>query len=243
MLPTTPLSTTYALCWALLSLFSGSTLILSSVSGSKVNLVAATRSARELLKPTHIITDARTVPSFLDDLTAMAGSGGLSATYSAWSTARAINQGYMPNKARPPYLPSSLSALKTLYVVQPDTLPADHRISSSTLSKLRLLLGARVALALASGRVAGYVAQTDVLDYRDKGGVNCVGSVAASLELLLVGEENEMTKADGVGDLAVRGASAVREKGKEKEKTVLEGVKARIDVDNTVVLTGSVTLI
>lgn len=173
----------------------------------------------------------------------MAGSGGLSAAYSAWSTARAINQGYMPESAKPSYLPSSLSALKTLYIAQPDTLLADHRISSATLSKLRLLLSSRVALALTSGRVAGHVAQTNVLDYRDKGGVNCVGSVAASLELLLVGDESEMVKADGVGDLAVRGPSAVSEKGKQKEKTVLEGLKARIDVDNTVVLTGSVTLI
>ncbi|KAK5101093.1 hypothetical protein LTS08_004699 [Lithohypha guttulata] len=241
ILITTPLNTTYALCWALLALFSGSTLLLTSVAGPNINLITATKSARQLLKPTQIIADARSIPRLLEDLTSLAGQGGLGAKYSVWSTARAINQGYMPSPtSKPTYLPSSLSALKTLYIAQPDILPSAQRISSATLSNLRLLLSARVSLALTSARVAGYIAQTNILDYRDKLGVNCVGPVAASLEVCLVGEEDELAKSDGVGEVAVKGPGVA---GREKGRVVLEGVRARVDLDNTVVLVGSITLV
>ena len=235
VLLTAPLNTSYPLCFALLTLFTGSTLLLTSVSGAKISLLNATKSARERLKPTHIIADSRAMPRFVEDLTQLAGKGGIGAKYAIWSTGRAISQGYMPAvTSKPGYLPSSLSALKMLYIVQPDIIGVSERLPSSTLAELRILLSARVSLALTTGQVAGYVAQTNVLDYRDKGALNCVGPVAASLELSLVGEEAEVGKTDGVGEVAVKGPSVV---GRDlKEKVVLRGLKAMVDGDNTVVL-------
>lgn len=233
VLPASGLSTSYALCWTLLTLFSGSTLLLNSVSGPTVNLVAVTKSARQKLKPNYVIADARAIPRFLDEISATAGSGGVGGKYTAWSTGRAINQGYMEVEKSPAYLPVGLSGLKTLYIAQPDVLEGEQRVKSSTLSALRLLLGARVSLALTTGRVAGYVAQTNVLDYRDKGDTCCVGPVAASLELHLSGAEEEMSKVDGIGALTVKGPAVT---GRGKDKAVLDHIRARVDSDNTLVL-------
>jgi len=233
VLPSTHLHTSYALCWTLLALFSGSTLLLNSVSGPTVNLVAVTKSARQKLKPTYVIADARSIPRFLEEMTTTAGNSGIGGKYSAWSTGRAINQGYMEVENSPTYLPVGLSGLKTLYIAQPDVLEGAQRVKSSTLSALRLLLGARVSLALTTGRVAGYVAQTNVLDYRDKGDACCVGPVAASLELHLTGAEEEMSKVDGVGALTVKGPAVT---GKDKDKVVLDHIRVRVDSDNTLVL-------
>ncbi|KAK5937221.1 hypothetical protein PMZ80_010521 [Knufia obscura] len=233
VLPTSGLNTSYALCWALLTLFSGSTLILNSVSGPEVDLIAVTKSARQAIKPTYIIADARAVSRFLNEMTTMAGNSGIGGKYGAWSTARTISQGYMDVTQSPSYLPVGLSGLKTFYIAQPDVVERARHVKSSSLASLRLLLGARVALALTTGRVAGYVAQTNVFDYRDKGDICCVGPVAASLELHLAGDEQEMSKADGVGILTVKGPAVT---GKGKDKAVLDHIRAKVDSDNTLVL-------
>ena len=163
----------------------------------------------------------------------MSSQAGLSGSYSTWQTGRAIAQGYLSTSTKAGHLPSGLQGLKTLYIAQPDVLPADVRISSNTLSKLRLLLSARVCLALTTGRVGGFVAQTGIYDYRDKGGVSCVGCVASSLELWLVGEEEEMGKSNGAGRVSVRGPAVVG--GRASDKVTLD-VVGRVDGDNTVVL-------
>jgi len=233
VLPTTGLNTSYALCWSFLTLFTGSTLLVNSVCGPTVNIIAVTKSARQKLKPTHVIADARATSRFLEEMTAAMGSSSIGGKYAAWSTGRAISQGYMEVGKSPSYLPVGLSALKTLYIAQPDVLEGAQRVNSSTLASLRLLLNARVSLALTTGRVAGFVAQTNILDYRNKGHTCCVGTVAASLELHLTGPEEEMSKIDGVGALTVRGPAVT---GKEKEKAVLDHLKGRVDRDNTLVL-------
>lgn len=232
VLPTLPLSQTYALTWALLALFSGSTLLLTSVAGASVNLINATKSARQKLKPTHVIADVRAVSRFYTDLSALSSQGGISGKYSTWGVGRSISQGYMTPETKPSYLPPGLEGLKVLYISQPDILPANARVDSNTLLKLRIVLNARISLALTSGRVAGYVAQNGIFDYRDKGNVSCVGAVASSIELWLSGEEEEMGKTDGVGRVSVRGPAVA---GKDGEKVTLD-VLARVDGDNTLVL-------
>lgn len=233
ILPTTPLSQTYALAWALLALFSGSTLLLTSVAGQNVNLINATKSARQKLKPTHLIADARALSRFYTDLSALSAQGGIGGKYATWGVARSISQGYMDTDSKPSYLPPGLQKLKVLYLSQPDVLPASSRIESGTLLKVRLLLNARVSLALTSGRVAGYVAQSGIFDYRDKGSVSCVGAVASSVELWLSAEEDEMSKTDGgIGHICVKGPAVA---GKDGEKVTLN-VLARVDGDNTIML-------
>jgi len=81
VLPTTSLTSIYTLTWVLLTLFSGSTLLLNSVSGSKINLIAATKSAREKLHPTVIVTHADTIQRFSGQLGELFASGGLGAKY------------------------------------------------------------------------------------------------------------------------------------------------------------------
>lgn len=90
-------------------------------------------------------------------------------------------------------------------------------------------------MALTSGVVAGYVAQSNPLDYRDKGSVVGVGGVASSIEAHLVGEEKEMEGLDAVGEIMVKGPAVVG--GKSVQKLV-EGVTVKFDGDNTVVLVG-----
>lgn len=236
VLPTASLTTTYTLVWSLLALFSGSHLLLNAVSGPQVSLLAATKSSRQLVKPTHIITDARTIPTFLKDIQAAFGNGGVPAKFAKWQLDRSLVQGILPAKSqtsKPGYLPAAFSNLKTLYIDVPSYLPATERPTSSTLATLRLLLHARVVTALTSGVVAGYVAQSNTLDYRDKKDVVGIGAVASSIELHLAGDEAEMSKVDAVGELVVKGPAVVGPKGGKK---VVEGVKARIDVDHSVVL-------
>lgn len=137
---------------------------------------------------------------------------------------------------KPDHLPPAFTQLKTLYIEQPASTAASARITSATLSSLRLLLGARVSLALTAEEVAGAVAQSNVLDYRDKGEVCCVGPPVGSLEISLAGQESEMSKVLGaVGRLVVRGPAAVGNVEK-KEKVTLHGVQAKIDVDGTILL-------
>lgn len=161
-------------------------------------------------------------------------SGGIGAKFAQWSLNRSLIQGIMPaHTSKPGYLPPSLSSLKALYIDVPAYLPATERPRSSTLAALRLLLSARVSVALTSGSVAGYVTQSNTLDYRDKQDAVSVGSVASSIELHLAGEEEQVSQLNGVGHLVAKGPAVVGTKG---EKQVIEGVTARFDADNTVIL-------
>lgn len=156
------------------------------------------------------------------------------ANYAKWSVNRLLAQGVMPvHTSKPGYLPPSLSNLKALYIDLPAYLAASERPKSSTLAALRLLLSARVSVALTSGIVAGFVAQSNPLDYRDKKDVVSVGSVASSIELHLTGDEKHMEQVDGAGKLVAKGPAVVGAKG---EKKVVDGATARFDVDNTIIL-------
>lgn len=157
------------------------------------------------------------------------------------------------------YLPSSLSKLKILFIAQPSSTPAPDRLTSSSLATLRTLLTTKVVLALTHGRVAGAVAQTNPLDYRDKGTVCCIGPLSPSLEGNLIAQEEYLVKNLGAakGTLAVRGPAVVTnaaeagtgrtrvetsgdndetEQGPRRPKTILDGVMCRVDADGTFIL-------
>lgn len=159
-------------------------------------------------------------------------------------------------RASAAYLPSSLSKLKILFIAQPSTTSAPDRLTSSSLATLRTLLSTKAVLALTHGRVAGAVAQTNSLDYRDKGAVCCIGPLMSSLEGNLVAQEEYLVKNLGAakGTLAVRGPAVVvasttssragitsekdddSTQGPKRPKTRLEGVMCRVDGDGTLIL-------
>ncbi len=60
-----------------------------------------------------------------------------------------------------------------------------------------------------------------------------MGAVASSLELWLVGSEEEMGGVHGVGGVVVKGPAVA---GKKGEKVEVEGVRGLILGDNTLVL-------
>lgn len=195
-------------------------------------------------------------------MTALSASAGPLNRLTSIFTRRDISSGSMP-RAPAPYLPSSLSKLKILFIAQPSSTPAPDRLTSSSLATLRTLLTTKVVLALTHGRVAGAVAQTNPLDYRDKGTVCCIGPLSPSLEGNLVAQEEYIVKNLGAakGTLAVRGPAVVTnaagsgsgagagstrvetsgdndetEQGPRRPKTTLDGVMCRVDADGTFIL-------
>lgn len=91
--------------------------------------------------------------------------------------------------------------VRALLVSQRDS-DDKNRLSSSVLSSIRLALGARIGYALTSGAVAGAVAQTNVLDYRNKGSVVNVGAPVTSVEVHLRGEDELMERERPVGKVS-----------------------------------------
>lgn len=96
---------------------------------------------------------------------------------------------------------------------------------------MRLLLGARIGYALTTPLVAGAVAQTNILDYRDKGrDIVCYGAPLSSVEINLEGEEDVMGTSTPKGKLSIKGPAVVG-----GGKITLDLV-VQIDRDHTVVL-------
>ena len=109
---------------------------------------------------------------------------------------QSLQAGVMPSK-RPTVALSSLSKVRLLLIGQPASTKA--RLASSTLHKLRLLLGAKIGYGLTAPKVAGAVSQTNVHDYRDKGDVVSVGPPLGSVEVHMVGEEDKLGDATPQG--------------------------------------------
>ena len=94
----------------------------------------------------------------------------------------------MPPKT--PSIGNPLSHLRVLLIPQSITSPANSRLNSSTLHSLRSHLKCRIGYALTAPQVAGAISQTNLFDYRDKGGrtVN-LGPPVSSGEVHVSGEE------------------------------------------------------
>lgn len=181
ILSTISLTDSYALCWTLAALFSNASIALNSVAGPEVDIELATAGVH----PTVIVAAPATVHKYYS--TASKTGPGAIAKYMQKST---FSSGRMPAN-RPTIAISTLSKVRALLIALPDS--TTNKLPSKTLFELRMLLGARVALALTSPRVAGAVTQTHFLDYRDKGvGTICVGPPVTSVEISFTGSDGDV---------------------------------------------------
>lgn len=225
LLPTTSLTDSYTLTWAFAALYSHSTLVLNSVAGDNVKLNVAI----SISNPTVIIASPKTVSAYLSDPSTTHPSG-----LSKYTNTRSLQAGNLPAAKRSiPGLPS-LSSLRVLLVPQsilPGSSSPKPTLTSADLHSLRLLLGARIGYALTSPLIAGAVAQTNILDYRDKGrGVVCVGAPLSSVEINLEGEDEAVGSSTPSGKLSVKGPAVVG-----GGKIPLD-VTVRVDADHTLIL-------
>ncbi|KIW92542.1 uncharacterized protein Z519_06389 [Cladophialophora bantiana CBS 173.52] len=221
LLPTTPLTDSYTLCWIFATLYANATLSLNSVSGDNIDLTHAASQT----SPTVVLASPATVQAYLSHPNTTL-PGGLS----KYVTTRTLQQGNLPTKQAT--AADALSHLRVLLIPQASTAPASTRLSSSTLHSIRTHLKCRIGYALTSPSVAGAIAQTNIFDYRDKGPkVCCVGAPLSSVEVNLTGEEHVM------GSRTPRGATVtIKGPAVVSGKTTLENVHVQIDEDYTLLL-------
>lgn len=93
----------------------------------------------------------------------------------------------------------SLSKLRLLFIAHRASDANSPKLTSSVLADLRMLLGARTGYALTTDKVAGAVCQTNIFDYRETGGLAPFGSPISSVEINLVGNEEQMSQAEPRG--------------------------------------------
>lgn len=96
----------------------------------------------------------------------------------------------------------SLSKLRLLFISHRAGDPTSPKLASSTLSDLRMLLGARIGYALTTAQVAGGVCQTNVFDYRQKSGAGSFGPPLSSVEIYLEAKEEEISKPEPLGKVS-----------------------------------------
>ncbi|KIX94074.1 uncharacterized protein Z520_10100 [Fonsecaea multimorphosa CBS 102226] len=221
LLPTIPLTDSYTLCWIFAALYSNATLALNSVSGDNIDLAHATSRT----SPTVVLASPTTVQAYLSHPNTTLPSG-----LSKYMTTRTLQQGNLPSKQAT--TSNTLSHLRVLLIPQSVTTPKSARLSSSTLHSIRTHLKCRIGYALTSPSVAGAIAQTNIFDYRDKGGkVCCVGAPLSSVEVNLAGEEGVMGSRTPRGaTLTIKGPAVVG------GKTTLEDIHVQIDEDYTLLL-------
>lgn len=153
---------------------------LNSVAGDNVNLVASTAPSN----PTIVIAAPPTVQTYLYDPATV-----LPSAIPKYLATRTLEGGNLPSSSggQP-----ALRKLRLLLIPQPAAPAPQIRLASSALHTLRTHLHARIGYALTTPFVAGAIAQTNVLDYRDKGPRVCVGAPLSSVEVNLTGEEDVM---------------------------------------------------
>ncbi|KIX09245.1 uncharacterized protein Z518_00324 [Rhinocladiella mackenziei CBS 650.93] len=220
LLPTTRLTDSYTLCWTLAALYSNASLSLNSVSGDDIDLVHAS----SLTNPTIVIASPPTVKSYLSHPATTLPSG-----LSRYMSTRTLQAGNLPAKSGDPST-SALSKLRILLIPQSTTLASATHLSSSTLHTLRTHLKCRIGYALTTPSVAGAIAQTNILDYRDKGSKVCVGGPLSSVEVHLSGDEGVMGTHTPRGTITIKGPPVV------SGKTSLDNIEVQIDEDHTLLL-------
>ncbi|KAJ4502467.1 hypothetical protein HRR78_008474 [Exophiala dermatitidis] len=218
--PTTSLTDSYTLCWILAALYSNASVSLNSVAGDNVNLEQATALSR----PTVVIASPSTVQSYLQHPATTKPS-----SVSKYMSKRTLRAGNLPAKSAST-LSSSLARVRVLLIPQSTTSKPETRLSSSTLHALRTQLQCRLGYALTTPLVAGAIAQTNILDYRDKGDrVVCVGAPLSSVEIHVSGDESEMDSHTPRGKITVKGPAVVGGK-------ISLDVEGQIDTDHTLLL-------
>lgn len=153
------------------------------------------------ITPTVLLAAPGTVQSYLSHPSTTLPSG-----IAKYMNNRTLQAGNLPSKSTPTTNSggegaSPLSHLRLLLIPQSTT--SKSNLSSSILHTLRLYLKSRVGYALTTPSVAGAVAQTNILDYRDKGSKSCVGAPLSSVEVHLAGDEEGMGKSTPRGTVCL----------------------------------------
>ncbi|KAK4947432.1 hypothetical protein LTR10_013800 [Elasticomyces elasticus] len=215
--PTTSLTDSYTLCWTLAALYANASVALNSVAGDNVDLVSAASPSN----PTIVIAAPPTVQTYLYNPATV-----LPSAISKYMSGRTLENGNLPSKSGGQ---ASLPKMRLLLIPQPAAPAPQIRLPSSALHTLRTHLHARIGYALTTPSVAGAIAQTNILDYRDKGSKVCVGAPLSSVEVNLTGEEDVMGSHDPKGVITVKGPAVVGGK-------ITLDIESQIDEDHTLLL-------
>ena len=231
MLSLEPMTRTFPLCISLAAIFAGATIALTSVAGAAPDYSLAFQN----VQPTVVIASAETAAHA--HARHRDANKGFFQSLDRSRQARNLAAGAMPranslarNSGRPGAGP------RLLYVSEragADSVP----LSAPELADLRIWTGARVIYALTAARVAGAVAQTNMMDYRvDEGATGArshFGPPLSCVELKIVEDRQHKIPDEGegehIGNIDVSGPAVVG------GRTRL-GISGTFGVDNTLVL-------
>lgn len=156
VLPLDSLSNIWTLSIVLGALFSNSSLALSSVTAQKAKYDIAFQT----VSPTVVIASTQTMTNAYHGWKAAKPS--LPQQLRHWLAARSLSSGIMPKPSSIPPKP------RLIYISNRLGGPADAPpLEPYELFELRILTGARIIYALTEPSIAGAIAQTNLLDYRN----------------------------------------------------------------------------
>ncbi|RMY66445.1 hypothetical protein D0862_15194, partial [Hortaea werneckii] len=222
LLPADSFTNSYILCQTLAALYLHANLAITSVAGPGVDLHLATRS----IAPTIILASPETLVKLHAEtpLTSPLAKLALLAHTQTMESGRLPSPTNLLSRFLPPVLPSQSTQggrLRLILTATTTTTNRSHQspttatLTSPLLSDLRLLLRSRIVHALASPRVAGALAQTNVFDYRrdlSQTGLAHFGVPLAHVEVLFKDEDDGKVSGE-VGRGGVRGEMVVRGPG------------------------------
>lgn len=197
------LSLLYPMIVTLAALFSGASVAVTSVAGPAADFALAFQG----VTPTIVIATAETLSKIHEQRSAVSGSA-LSKLQHYFHTG-SLAKGVMPKGSK---LTGQGSArlIYTSAKAGMDLVP----LSSKELSDLRLFTGSRIIYALTATGVAGAIAQTNMLDYREEAASkkSHFGPPLSCVEIKLVETPGYTISDSGepVGDIVVAGPAVVR---------------------------------
>ncbi|PHH78095.1 hypothetical protein CDD80_7388 [Ophiocordyceps camponoti-rufipedis] len=198
--PVDALTNIHTLVLTLAALYSNASIALNSVAGRAAGLVQATQG----VEPTIIVAGPETLLTLHKESAAASGLGRLSR---AMSTQTLAGRGvFAPSNFLSAFSPAPAvgSKLRLVYAAE-RAGTGMPRLSSTVLSDLRIMTGARVVYALSAARVAGAVSQTALFDYRIVEGSH-FGAPPTSVEVLLRDKDGYQTTDSVVeGEIVARG--------------------------------------
>ncbi len=198
LLSTAPLMSSYALCLTFAALYSNASVALNSVAGEDADLTLAAMG----VSPTILVTSSKTILQYHSKV--MATQAGLMAKLGRYMQNQSLQAGHMPSRNAMAKLAEvdsklSLSKSRLLFIAHRASDAKSPKLTSSVLVDLRMLLGARIGYALTTDKVAGAICQTNVFDYREAGGLAPFGPPLSSVEICLVGNEEQVSQTEPRG--------------------------------------------
>ncbi|THW12044.1 acetyl-CoA synthetase-like protein [Aureobasidium pullulans] len=209
VLPADSFSHSYAFCLTMAAFFSHSSLAITSVAGTGVDLSLASRR----VAPTVIIASSQSLSKLHQDYVSGGTSGLHKLVHS--SHGRALASGRMPGEdllyrlAAPKSSAIGTAPGKLRLILASERAGTEAEpLSSAALRDLRIVTRSRICYALTAPSVAGAVAQSNIYDYRhsDRPGHSHFGAPLSSVEIKLVDKDD--TKVDGStpsGEIVVSG--------------------------------------